>query len=128
MRPGTRNERGFYYVEVLASMAILGFVLISTTTMLVTAGRANAAARDQTVATTLAHDRAEELKRRHYATLDNGADRIQVRSMVFDRTWVVENDVPYPHMRQVTVTVTPRRSSGMGGNRVASIRFHRVPA
>jgi len=125
--PAPAGERGFNLLEVLVAMTLLAFVLVSTGSMLLLAARANAAARDLTLATTLAHDRAEALKRAHYATLSSGQDQVVVRGITFDRSWVLEDGVPYPNQRRLTVTVTPRRRAGHGGSRPAVVRFQRVP-
>jgi len=115
------------YVEVLISMVLLGFVLIATAPMFVLAGRENAAAADQTFATTLAHDRAEAMKRMGYWEMTTGSDVVKQRSVSYQRSWVVELDKPHAGMRTVTVTVTPQRAKGHGGKRIAKIAFYRAP-
>jgi len=121
------SERGFLYIEVLVSMAILAFALLATAPLFVIAGRENAAASDLTFASTIAQDCAENLKRTAYADLASGQDMLRLRSMEFDRTWVVTNDTPHVGMKTVTVTVVPRRRSTHGANRIATLRFYRVP-
>ena len=124
-----RDERGFLYVEVLAAMALLGFVLVTAGALMGSAVRENAAARDLTVASTLAQDKAEALSRAVYAALASGSDVVTVRSMKYTRVWTVADDAPYGNMRTVTVTVTPNRRGAMtGGNRVATIQIYRVPS
>ena len=126
IKPG---ERGFLYVEVLAALALVGFVLITTAALMMSAVRENAAARDLTVASTLAQDKAEALQREVYSFLASGNDVVTVRAMKYTRTWTVADDSPYANMRTVTVTVAPNRTGKMtGGNRVATIKFYRVPS
>jgi len=125
-RAGERREQGFMYVEVMAAMVILAFALLAAAPMFILAARENASAGDMTFAATLAHDRAETMKRLPYALLATGHDNPVLREMRFLRTWVVEDDTPHPGMRTVTVTVTPQRILTMGDNRVATVRFYRV--
>lgn len=121
------SERGFLYIEVLVAIMILGFVLVTMGGLMTTAVRKNAAAREMTIATTLAQDVAETQKRKHYATLTSEMDTVIVGALPFDRVWTVTDHSPYTYMRTVSITVTPRRRGGHGGNRVATITFYRVP-
>jgi type II secretory pathway pseudopilin PulG len=121
------NERGSFLLEVLAAMALLAMALLAVVPMFLLASRENAAASDLTFATTSAYDRAETLKRVAYTALAGGQDTVQLRLIKFSRVWTIDNDVPYPGMKRVTVTVTPARRSPHGENRVAVVRFHRVP-
>lgn len=120
-------EHGFMYVELLAAVVILAFALLAAGPMFILAARENAAAGDLTSSWTLANARAENMKRLPYAVLATGHDNPMVGQMTFARTWVVEDDTPHPGMRTVTVTVTPQRTVRMGENRVATLRFYRIP-
>lgn len=125
---GRGPESGFLYIEALAATLILAFVLITMSGLFTIAVRKNAAAREMTIAATLAQDVAETQKRKHYATLTSEADTVMVGALAYDRTWTVTDNSPYTYMRTVSITVTPRRQGGHGENRVATITFYRVPA
>jgi type II secretory pathway pseudopilin PulG len=115
------------YIEVLASVALLGISLLAIVPLFYLAARENAAAGDLTFSTTVAYDMAETLKQEEYYALVSGQDVAMVNAMSFDRSWVVDEDVPYPGMKTVTITVVPSRIKNYGANRVASVQFYRVP-
>ena len=122
-----QSDRGFMYIEVLAAMMMLAFTLLSTAPLFVLAARENAASSDLTFASTVAHDKAEELKHENYDDLVGGADSSRLHAMSFNRSWVIEDDEPHPGMKTVTITVTPSRANPYGANRVANVRFYRAP-
>ena len=121
------RDDGYFLVEVLLALAVLAFVLLAATPQFIRASQQNAGASDLTFATTMAEDKAEELKRAPYAALGGGSDVVRLRSLDFDRVWTVQTGVPFANMRTVTVTVTSRRLKGFGGNHATTLQFVRVP-
>ena len=125
-KPVKRPEDGFLYVELLIALAILSFVILSIVPMFVVATRQSASASDQSLVTTFAQDMAETLKSDNFETLADGSDSLQVASMAYARTWVIQNDTPYTGMKTITVTVVPEREAIHGKNRIAELNFVRM--
>ena len=126
MKPET-SERGSLFLEVLASMALLSLIFLALAPAMILSAKKNAAASDETFASTMAYDMAENLKREPCDAMSPGYDLVFQRQVAFDRSWTIANDTPQIGMKTVTVTVTPRRKNPHGKNREAIVRFYRVP-
>jgi len=110
------NERGFTLIEVLVAMfllvvALLG--LLSLTTMVI---NGNAFSKTSTVATTLAKDKLEELKRKNYDEIaaSTSPESVTLNGKTYTREWdadpidvnVSGTSEHAKDMKKITVTVS----------------------
>lgn len=120
------HARGFTYIELLLALALLSVGLLATLPLTLQGATSNAASRDLTVAATLAADSAETLRAVPLSALTSGNDVVPVAPVRFQRTWVVETNVPQPGLTTVTVTVTGNRTPRVGPAASVTVRFFRA--
>jgi len=97
-----RNSSGFTLLEVVIAICLLSFALLALAQLQIVAVRDNAFANGMTAAATLAQDKLEELMGQPYASILAGQDN----AGQYTRQWNVDNDIPTPGMKSVTVTVS----------------------
>lgn len=111
-RSGQRRE-GFSLIEVLVAMAILAIAIIALANLFLLSIRKNARSGEQSRLAVLAQDKLEELFALDYfnaalapgnytdvVTLDVGSN-----SRKFDRAWTIQQNVPEPNTKTITVTM-----------------------
>lgn len=123
------NEQGSMYLEAMIGLTVLAMALISIAPLFILAARENAFATDMTVAATLVQGKAEELTAAGYDELaagDSYSESVAVAQMRYERSVTIEDDVPHPGMKTVTITVTPGRAT-LGPQTGATVTLYRVP-
>ena len=102
---------GFTLLEVLFAMMIMSVGLLGVSTMMVETTQQQSVNANRALATTLAREQLEQLKRVAYADV-TAANYPQeaygtiVGSEQFQRTVTIAIDTPLPNTKSVTVTVT----------------------
>ncbi len=112
---------GFTLLEVLFAMAVMSVGLLGVSIMLTHTTQQQAVNANRAVATTLARDQLERIKRAAYANVITAnyppeAYGTIVGSKQFQQTVAIAIDTPLPNTKTVTVTVTWTDSSGVSRN------------
>ncbi len=105
----SHHDKGFTLIEVLVSIVILALGLLSLATLASTVMHGNAFGKEMTVATTLAEERMEEVKRLGYANAETAAGTENYGTITnygdHRRVTSVSASTPAAGMKTVTVTV-----------------------
>jgi prepilin-type N-terminal cleavage/methylation domain-containing protein len=109
------NQHGFTLLEALVATTILAMISLSFAIGADRATRYNVYAQSLTAATTLAHDKVEQLEQKAStdAELTAGAHADTITPMnpagtaggLYTRTWTVTNDTPVTGLKTVEVRV-----------------------
>lgn len=107
-----KEEKAFSLLEVMISLVILSVGLLATLSLTISAVRGNSFGKQMTVASTLAEDKLEELKKLPYssATLNAGTTTESDLGPYggtgpFQRVTVVTDDSPVADMKTIDVTI-----------------------
>jgi prepilin-type N-terminal cleavage/methylation domain-containing protein len=111
-----RREDGFSLVEAMVAAALLAIISLGSALGADRAVRHNVYSRTLSTATTLAHDKIEELQSKVSTDADltagNHNDTLNplksdgTTGGTYTRSWTVTNNVPASSLKTVTVTVT----------------------
>ena len=107
------NNKGFTLIELFMALVILAAGLFALTQMGVTTIGANHGSSDESIATRLAQNKVDELKKEMYASLalqnfvdpQNPMDSQGNSGGIYNRTWTIATG-PTTGTKKVTVTVT----------------------
>lgn len=106
---GFSSEKGFTLVEVLVAVFILAVGLLSLAVLAGTVIKSNSTSNKVTIATTLAQDKMEEIRRLGYSGVAAGTTTQDYNSITnysaYKRVTAITNDSPASGMKTVTVTV-----------------------
>ena len=97
-----RSDAGFTLVEVMIGMAIFFIGFLAVGSMQLTAVNANTSAREATEAATRATSQLETLIALPYDSIVSGGP---VTDGAYTVSWVVDDDLPLPNTKTITVTV-----------------------
>jgi len=101
------SRNGFTLVEVLVAMAIFSVAVLGLAIGATSIMRANKTSYLNTVATTLAQDKLEELKARFVLNITSGGPITDtVKNVVFTRTWTVTANSPTAGVNRIDVFVS----------------------
>jgi Tfp pilus assembly protein PilV len=110
------GEGGFSLIEAVVAAGLLGIISLGFAIGADRAVRFNVYSRSLTAATTLAHDKVEELSSKvstdvqltagNHAEASNPLTAEGAAGGIYTRTWAVTNDVPTTGLKTVKVTVT----------------------
>lgn len=109
-----KSQNGFTLIEVLMAIIVLSIGFLALASMTITAIKGNAVASKQTIATTLAQEKIEEIKDRPYGeviTATEDYDSVPNFSWARREMIVIDND-PEPNMKRVDVIVSTKDSKG----------------
>lgn len=104
MRLLRMKEEGFTLVEVIVAMFIFGILATGMTTLMGVLIQHNEFSQDITEATTLAENKMEVFKNLDYASIPPYWD-YDAPAEGFWRLWEVQEDMPNPGLKQITVMV-----------------------
>lgn len=97
---------GFTLVEVLVAMVILSVGLLGMAALSVGIAQSNRISRDISIATTLAQDKLEDIRRLSYSNISNETKSACNGTFSnYNREVAVASDFPTTGMKTVTVTV-----------------------
>lgn len=103
------NEEAFTLLEVLIAMVILSIGLLGMASLTVGILKGNRFSNDVTTATTLAQEKMEDIRLAsetdYTSVVDETAAALSSPNDEYMRGVEVEDDVPAPRMKTVTVTV-----------------------
>jgi type II secretory pathway pseudopilin PulG len=103
-----QSERGATFIEVLAAVGVFGVVAIGLSPSLLSARKFADLTKNQSIATSLADDKIEQIRTLSSVTSGNdGPLKADGTSGgIFTRTWTVNPNVPVSGVNQVVVTVS----------------------
>ena len=111
-----KNEKGFTIVEVLMAISIFAIGLLAVATMQISAIKVNSSANHQTIRTTYAMDRLEQIMAWDYGhalLVDNdpnvGAPTTHntgIQTFGYTVSWTVDDNNPIQGAKRIIVTVT----------------------
>jgi len=97
-----QKQRGFTMVELLISLFVLSFVLLSITSLVFSVMRSTSKSKEASVATTLMQDKLESLKNAGLSSLTSGSDSIRLGNIDYLRQWAIS---PSGNIRTIMVMV-----------------------
>ena len=110
------NQEGFSLIEAMVAAALLAIISLGAALGADRAVRQNVYSRSLTAATTLAHDKVEELQSKvatdaqltagNHNDANNPLKPDGTTGGLYARTWTVTNNVPATGLKTVQVTVT----------------------
>jgi type II secretion system protein I len=104
-----RDTQGFTLIEIMIATVIIAVALLGVASLTVGIIRGNSFSKRLTVATILAQDRLEEVKRLGYLNSSSAEDTENYGNISgysgFKRVTAIVNDTPDPKMRTVNVSV-----------------------
>jgi type II secretion system protein I len=101
-----KADKGFSLIEVIIAMTILAFALAAIFTVFTVGTSDIDYGRRETIATTTAQEKMEELRSRHYADtlLKSDSDTVEINNFEVFRRWTVtENDSQ--NLKEISVEV-----------------------
>jgi Tfp pilus assembly protein PilV len=105
-----RSEHGSTFIEVLSAIAVFAVVVIGLSPTLLNARKVAELSKNQSVATTLAEDKVEQI--RTLSTVANGSDgpfnADGTNGGIFSRSWTVTANSPTANISRVEVVVSWR--------------------
>lgn len=102
-----RDQRGFTLIELMVAVVIMAIGLLSLAGLQGTAIQGNRQGNMISQATVLAEDRIETIRNTDYDLVNDTTfpSAIENFDNVFDRTTLIETDVPLVGLKRITVTV-----------------------
>jgi len=97
-----KNQKGFTFIETLASMFILTVVLLAVGSLVYSIMRSTTSSKEMTVATTLMQDKMEGLRNTSLSSLNSGNDTVHTGNIDYLRQWVIATS---GNIRTITVDV-----------------------
>jgi len=95
------GEGGYTLIEVIVAMFMFTAFAASSLTMIGVIFKANSYSRGMSEAIAASESKLEELRNLGYDSISSGSD---TTSSGYERTWVVEQDVPINWVSRVTLT------------------------
>jgi type IV pilus assembly protein PilV len=121
-----KDSGGFTLLEVMIALVILAVGLLGLASLQVMAIKGNSYGQQMTVASTLAQNQLEQL-RRTTGTLVNGTDYpTDQNGITYTRTWVVQPNQPQTGMNTVTITISWTGPTGTGANAIRTINIRTI--
>jgi type IV pilus assembly protein PilV len=121
-----KNIKGFTLLEVMIALVILSIGLLGLASLQVMSIKGNSFGQQMTVASTLAQNQLEQL-RRTSGTLVNGNDTVTDQNgITYTRTWQVTLNSPQPGATTVLITITWTGPIGTGGQENRSINIRTI--
>ena len=99
-----RGETGFTLVEMIVAMFIFGILATGMTTLMAVLIQNNEFSQDMTEATTLAENKMEVFKHLDGGSIPSGWNW-DMPSDGFWRLWEIQDNIPDPGLKQITVMV-----------------------
>jgi len=121
-----KNMKGFTLLEVMISLVILAIGLLGLASLQVMAIKGNSFGQQMTVASTMAQNQLEQLRR---STLANGTFNDSVtdqNGITYARSWTITLDSPQAGANTVVITITWSGPTGQGGEATRSINMRTI--
>ena len=106
-----RDSRGFTLLEVMITTVILAVGLLGLASLQIVAIKGNSFGQQMSVASTLAQNRLEQLRRTEYSSLSDGTSDgfdtyiDQANGVSYNRQWAAVTDASHPDWLTLDVTV-----------------------
>jgi type IV pilus assembly protein PilV len=102
-----KDVGGFTLLEVMITVVIFAVGLLGLAGLQIVAIKGNSFGQQMSVASTLAQNQLEQLRRTSYSSLSDGFDTYtdQVNGVTYNRAWDVIPDASHPDWMRVEVTV-----------------------
>ncbi|OGP52541.1 MAG: type IV pilus modification protein PilV [Deltaproteobacteria bacterium RBG_13_52_11] len=121
-----KNIKGFTLLEVMIALVILAIGLLGLASLQVMAIKGNSFGQQMTVASTMAQNQLEQL-RRTPGTLANGNDIVTDQNgITYTRAWTVNVNQPQQGMNTVVITISWTGPTGQGGDAIRSINIRTI--
>ncbi|MBW2040083.1 MAG: type IV pilus modification protein PilV [Deltaproteobacteria bacterium] len=103
-----KDTKGFTLLEVLITLIILSVGLLGLASMQIMAVKGNSFGQQMTVASTLAQNKLEELRKANFDSIANGNDTYsdQINGVSYTRQWTVQDDTPEVDAKTVVIAVS----------------------
>ena len=107
-----RSAEGFTLLEVMITVVILAVGLLGLAGLQIVAIKGNSFGQQMSVASTLAQNKLEQLRRISYDSLSDGSSDDNdhytdaANGVTYDRQWAAVTDVSHPDWLTLNVTVT----------------------
>ena len=102
-----KDVGGFTLLEVMITVVIFAIGLLGLAGLQIVAIKGNSFGQQMSVASTLAQNQLEQLRRTSYSSLSDGFDTYtdQANGVTYNRAWDVIPDASHPDWMRVEVTV-----------------------
>jgi type IV pilus assembly protein PilV len=121
-----KNINGFTLLEVMIALVILAVGLLGLASLQVMAIKGNSYGQEMTVASTMAQNQLEQL-RRTTGALANGTDYpIDQNGIRYTRAWIIDANQPQTGMNTVTITISWTGPTGTGANAIRTINIRTI--
>jgi type IV pilus assembly protein PilV len=121
-----KNGHGFTLLEVMIAMVILAIGLLGLASMHIMAIKGNSFGQQMTVASTIAQNQLEQL-RRATGALANGNDAVTDQNgITYTRTWTVTPNSPQQGATTVVITINWTGPTGQGGEAARTINIRSI--
>jgi type IV pilus assembly protein PilV len=122
-----KNIKGFTLLEVMIALVILAVGLLGLASLQVMAIKGNSYGQEMTVASTLAQNQLEQL-RRTAGALVSGTDYPppDQNGIQYTRAWIIAANQPQTGMNTVTITISWTGPTGSGANATRSINIRTI--
>jgi type IV pilus assembly protein PilV len=121
-----KDIKGFTLLEVMIALVILAVGLLGLASLQIMAIKGNSYGQQLTVASTLAQNQLEQL-RRSTGALANGNDTVTDQNgITYTRQWNVAANQPQSGMNTVVITISWIGPIGQGGEASRSINIRTI--
>lgn len=107
-----KTAEGFTLLEVMITVVILAIGLLGLAGLQIVAIKGNSFGQQMSVASTLAQNQLEQLRRTTYSSLSDGSSDgfdmyiDQANGVTYNRQWAAVTDVSHPDWLTLNVTIT----------------------
>jgi type IV pilus assembly protein PilV len=121
-----KDSEGFTLLEIMIALVILAIGLLGLATMQIMAIKGNSFGQQMTVASTMAQNELEQL-RRTTGALANGSDTVTDQNgITYTRNWTVTLNSPQAGASTVLITITWTGPTGQGGEATRTINIRTI--
>ncbi|MCJ7663966.1 MAG: type IV pilus modification protein PilV [Desulfobacterales bacterium] len=121
-----RDQRGFTLLEVMIALVILAVGLLGLASLQIMAIKGNSYGQQMTVASTLAQNQLEQLRRTAGALTAGGDTVTDQNGITYARNWAVQVNQPQQGMTIVVITISWTGPTGQGGEADRSINIRTI--
>ncbi len=116
-----KDIKGFTLLEVMIAMVILAIGLLGLASLQIMAIKGNSFGQQMTVASTIAQNQLEQLRRTPAALANGNNTFTDQNGVTYTRSWIVAANQPQTGMNTVTMTISWTGPTGQGSEAIRSI-------
>jgi type IV pilus assembly protein PilV len=122
----SKDERGFTLLEVMIALVVLSIGLLGLASLQIMAIKGNSFGQQMTVASTLAQNQLEQLRRTSGALADGNDTVTDQNGITYTRTWTVTPNTPQQGATTVLITISWTGPTGEGSEAARSINIRTI--